>query len=157
MLKILSARANFGRGGASETLHACMAQFLNLQSNRFLHGNQCAIIGQISLTTQPDSTTSVDALRQATAELDQLVIDATSQLFQAGLEPIVIGGGHNNAYGLLMAIKAYTGLPVAAVNLDPHSDFRLREGRHSGNGFSYACSQWCVRPLPYFGAARAKK
>ncbi|GGP49428.1 formimidoylglutamase [Shewanella saliphila] len=136
----IGPRANLGRGGASETLHACMAQFLNLQSNRFLHGNQCAILGQISLTTQPDSTASVESLRQTTAELDQLVIDAATQLFTAGLEPIVIGGGHNNAYGLLMAIKAYTGLPVAAVNLDPHSDFRPREGRHSGNGFSYAAA-----------------
>jgi len=39
-----------------------------------------------------------------------------------------------------MATKAITGLPVAAVNLDPHSDFRPREGRHSGNGFSYAAA-----------------
>ena len=31
-----------------------------------------------------------------------------------------------------------SGHTVAAVNLDPHADFRATEGRHSGNGFSYA-------------------
>jgi formiminoglutamase len=27
---------------------------------------------------------------------------------------------------------------VNAINFDAHSDFRILEGRHSGNGFSYA-------------------
>ncbi|WP_445773811.1 formimidoylglutamase [Shewanella sp.] len=136
----IGPRANFGRAGANQAFLACMKQFINLQSNRFLDGNECVILGQISLTSAPQSTASIDELRQATAELDTIVIEATTQLLQAGLEPIVIGGGHNNAYGLLMATKAYNGLPVAAVNLDPHSDFRPREGRHSGNGFSYAAA-----------------
>jgi len=133
-------RANLGRGGADDAFIATMKQFINLQSNRFFNGNECAILGQISLNTPLPATTSVDQLRQATAQLDDIVIAAINQIMQAGLEPIVIGGGHNNAYGLLMATKAMTGLPVAAVNLDPHSDFRPREGRHSGNGFSYAAA-----------------
>ncbi|MGI2174178.1 formimidoylglutamase [Shewanella ulleungensis] len=133
-------RANLGRAGANDAFNASVSQFVNLQSNRFLDGNECVILGQISLIPSPESTASIGELRQATAELDQLVIEATTHILQAGLEPIVIGGGHNNAYGLLMATKAYNGLPVAAVNLDPHSDFRPREGRHSGNGFSYAAA-----------------
>jgi formiminoglutamase len=27
---------------------------------------------------------------------------------------------------------------TGAINFDAHSDFRILEGRHSGNGFSYA-------------------
>jgi arginase family enzyme len=27
---------------------------------------------------------------------------------------------------------------INAINFDAHSDFRILEGRHSGNGFSYA-------------------
>jgi formiminoglutamase len=133
-------RANLGRGGADDAFIASMKQFINLQSNRFLNGNQCAILGQISLDTSISTHATVEQLRLATAQLDDIVIAAISEIMQAGLEPIVIGGGHNNAYGLLMATKAITGLPVAAVNLDPHSDFRPREGRHSGNGFSYAAA-----------------
>ncbi|PKG78840.1 arginase [Shewanella sp. Actino-trap-3] len=133
-------RANLGRGGADDAFVTSMKQLLNLQSNRFLNGNECAILGQISLDTPLPATATIEQLRQATAQLDSIVIAAISQIMQAGLEPIVIGGGHNNAYGLLMATKATTGLPVAAVNLDPHSDFRPREGRHSGNGFSYAAA-----------------
>jgi formiminoglutamase len=133
-------RANLGRGGADDAFVTSMKQLLNLQSNRFLNGNECAILGQISLDTPLPATATIEQLRQATAQLDDIVIAAISQIMQAGLEPIVIGGGHNNAYGLLMATKATTGLPVAAVNLDPHSDFRPREGRHSGNGFSYAAA-----------------
>ena len=60
---------------------------------------------------------------------------------QAGLEPVVIGGGHNNAFGLLRALSTFHHAGVAAVNLDPHCDFRPLEGRHSGNSFSYAASQ----------------
>ncbi|MGI2145548.1 formimidoylglutamase [Shewanella frigidimarina] len=133
-------RANLGRGGADDAFIASMKQLINLQSNRFLNGNECAILGEISLGTSLPTTATVEQLRQATAQLDDIVIAAVSEIMQAGLEPIVIGGGHNNAYGLLMATKATTGLPVAAVNLDPHSDFRPREGRHSGNGFSYAAA-----------------
>jgi len=133
-------RANLGRGGADDAFIASMQQLLNSQSNRFLNGNECAILGQISLDHSLPITASIEQLRDATAQLDDIVITAISDVMQAGLEPIVIGGGHNNAYGLLMATKAITGLPVAAVNLDPHSDFRPREGRHSGNGFSYAAA-----------------
>jgi formiminoglutamase len=38
--------------------------------------------------------------------------------------------------GVSRALKIFQG--VQAVNCDPHADFRPREGRHSGNGFSYA-------------------
>ena len=59
--------------------------------------------------------------------------------------PIVIGGGHNNSYPCIKgAAKGFykAGLiPIAqinAINLDAHADFRPMEGRHSGNGFTYA-------------------
>ena len=31
--------------------------------------------------------------------------------------------------------------PINAVNIDAHTDFRPEEGRHSGNGFSYAFAE----------------
>lgn len=137
----IGPRANLGRGGSSDAFNSAMAQFLNLQSNRFLSGTECLVLGQIKTNDlQLAEGADADALRANVEQLDERVIALTRQVMAAGLEPIVIGGGHNNAYGLLMSVKHSFGKKAAAVNLDPHSDFRPREGRHSGNGFSYAAA-----------------
>ena len=52
--------------------------------------------------------------------------------------PILIGGGHNNAYPLLLGCRKVNKGPISVLNLDAHPDFRVCEGRHSGNPFSYA-------------------
>ncbi len=137
----IGPRANLGRGGATDAFDSAMTQFLNLQSNRFLSGKECLILGQIETRDlQLPEGTDAEALRRNVDRLDERVISLVSQVMAAGLEPIIIGGGHNNAYGLLMSAKLTHKKKVAAVNLDPHSDFRPREGRHSGNGFSYAAA-----------------
>jgi formiminoglutamase len=55
--------------------------------------------------------------------------------------PILIGGGHNNAFPLLMGSSRAFKDSLNAINCDPHADFRPLEGRHSGNGFSYAMNE----------------
>jgi formiminoglutamase len=70
--------------------------------------------------------------------VDEAVHAAVAPWMKAGLVPLVVGGGHNNAYPLLRAASEAAGAPVNALNLDPHPDVRALEGRHSGNGFSYA-------------------
>lgn len=52
--------------------------------------------------------------------------------------PILIGGGHNNAYPLMKFSADRLKRGINVVNLDPHADYRKQEGRHSGNAFSYA-------------------
>ncbi|WP_076416020.1 formimidoylglutamase [Shewanella sp. UCD-KL12] len=137
----IGPRANLGRGGATDAFESAMSQFLNLQSNRFFNGKECIVLGQIKTSDlQLAESASTEELRANVELLDTRVIEIASQVIKAGLEPIVIGGGHNNAYGLLMSVKQVHSKKVAAVNLDPHSDFRPREGRHSGNGFSYAAA-----------------
>lgn len=63
----------------------------------------------------------------------------------AGKIPIVIGGGHNNAYPLIKGtakgLHQINKIPLAqinCINLDAHSEYRPAEGRHSGNAFRYA-------------------
>ena len=58
--------------------------------------------------------------------------------FSLGISAIVLGGGNNNSLPVLRPVRAATSKPVAAVNCDPHADFRRAEGRHSGNPFRYA-------------------
>lgn len=146
----IGPRANLGRGGAIDAFTASMRQWLNLQSNRFLSGTECLVLGQVNTadllqqtasSTADNTDVTLDELRDAVEQLDERVIRILSAILKAGLEPILIGGGHNNAYGLLMATYNYYQRQIAAVNLDPHSDFRLLEGRHSGNGFSYAADR----------------
>ncbi|ROS05600.1 arginase family enzyme [Sinobacterium caligoides] len=133
----IGPRANVGPGGATDAFESAMAQFLNLQSNRFLSGNECMVLGQMQTDDlQLGEEGDTDAMR---SNIDR-VITIVSQVISAGLEPIVIGGSHNNAFGLLTSVKHCLNRKVAAVNLDPHSDFRPPEGRLSGNSFTHAAA-----------------
>src|SRR5690606_4202996 len=76
--------------------------------------------------------------RELTAYIDTEVTDLVRQIVQCGKIPIVIGGGHNNAYGIIKGTALAYNTAINCLNVDAHSDFRKREGRHSGNGFTYA-------------------
>ena len=65
--------------------------------------------------------------------------------------PIIVGGGHNNAYGNIKGLALAKGKPVNAINFDAHTDFRILEGRHSGNGFSYAFEDGFLKKYFVFG------
>jgi len=142
----IGPRANLGNGGADLGFQAFLSRFVNLQYNCFGDAHSVLLLGQIHCADLQQKATALSAqiptelaaLRQLCAELDQRVESVLSAIFRAGLVPIVIGGGHNNALPLLKALAQQQGHSVHAINLDPHCDFRLREGRHSGNGFSYA-------------------
>ena len=137
-------RANNGKGGANLGFEAFIRTFINFQSNQFFNGNECLLLGEILVNNETCNKSAdfgeIEQFQAQVASLDNAVCIITQQIIAAGLEPIVIGGGHNNAFGLLSGLKSATKQPAAAVNLDHHSDFRLKEGRHSGNGFSYAAA-----------------
>ncbi|CAM5208754.1 formimidoylglutamase [Alishewanella longhuensis] len=145
----IGPRANCGGGGAELGWQAFLSKFLNLQANEQLDASQILLLGEVScadLQAQGqllDNSKSEDLanLRTLCAQLDARVQAAVQPIFAAGLTPIVIGGGHNNALPLLQALAASTAQPVNCLNIDPHADFRPLEGRHSGNGFSYAMQQ----------------
>lgn len=145
----LGPRANCGLGGAELGWQAFLSKFLNLQANDLLDARQILLLGEVTcadLQTQGkrlDNRKAADlaSLRALCAELDTRVQAAVLPIFAAGLTPIVIGGGHNNALPLLQALSASSNQQVNCLNIDPHADFRTLEGRHSGNGFSYAMHQ----------------
>jgi len=142
----IGPRANLGQGGADLGWSAFVRKFINLQHNTALDPGQIWLLGELDcadLQQQSQALTSSDPeqlaqLRTLCGQVDQRLIPLLRAIFSAGLTPILIGGGHNNAYGLLAALSQQLQRPVNAINLDPHADYRLREGRHSGNGFSYA-------------------
>lgn len=138
--------ANLGKPGAELGWQAFLHRFINLQHNDALATGRILLLGQIECADLQQQATALSQndlqqltqLRRLCAELDQRVSDELIPIFAAGLYPIVIGGGHNNAYPLLQALAQVSKQPVNCANLDPHADFRPLEGRHSGNGFSYA-------------------
>lgn len=130
----IGPRANGGFGGADKAFEAFIGRFLAVQSNRFLSGNELVVHGVIS---EIANHAPLD-LRLLVAELDELVIAWASEVAEAGGIPVVIGGGHNNAFGLIKGVSLGRKQQLSVVNLDPHADTRDLEGRHSGNPFSYA-------------------
>lgn len=133
--------ANHGHAGAENGWDAFLSYFLNLQSNAFLSGENVLLVGHIDcddLMHAALSDTSHTHQQQLCEQLDQRVHHILLSIFNAGLTPIVIGGGHNNAYPIIKACAESKQQSMAVINLDPHADFRALEGRHSGNPFRYA-------------------
>ncbi len=160
----IGPRANFGQAGADLGFQAFLSRFINLQANVHFPINEILLVGTIDcidlqqqsqgLVAQND--TELEQLRQLCAAVDQRVCAVLKPIFDAGIIPIVIGGGHNNAYPLLQALSLSVGHAVDAINLDPHGDFRLLEGRHSGNGFSYAKAAGYLRNYAVVGLHELK-
>ena len=126
-------RANKGRKGAENGFNAFLSSFLNMQSNESLIGDDIHVLGRI--TTQ---NVLEDNLCEIVEELDAFLVDILHAYLSKDQIPIVIGGGHNNAYPLMKFSYERFRESIQVVNFDAHADYRLIEGRHSGNPFSYA-------------------
>ncbi|MGV3527428.1 MAG: formimidoylglutamase [Flavisolibacter sp.] len=149
----IGVRANCGKGGAATAWVSFLNAFLNIQSNDFLTGDGIALIGDFHFTevqqlienNASNGEEKTEAYRHAVSAIDDELETLVKQIVAAGKIPIVIGGGHNNAYPMLKgAAKGLhqlqkLSLPqINCINLDAHTDYRPTEGRHSGNGFRYA-------------------
>ncbi|MGM0481544.1 MAG: formimidoylglutamase [Pseudomonadota bacterium] len=142
----IGVKGNLGRPGAEGGWQAFLQSFLNLQETGLVSSHELLLIGAVDCTdlmAECDQLAATDKhqlaeIRRLCSQLDARVAQILEPLFKQGFDVIVIGGGHNNAYPLLKSLQETYQQPVGAVNLDPHADFRAMEGRHSGNGFSYA-------------------
>jgi len=132
-------RANLGKAGAESGWEYFLNSFLNTQENQFLSATSIMLLGEIDVRDHPNyQSKQTDKLRDLVAELDREVSELIETVVKANKIPILIGGGHNNAYGLLKGSALAIGKSINCINLDPHADYRMLEGRHSGNAFSYA-------------------
>jgi formiminoglutamase len=149
----IGIKANYGTGGASSAWMPFLNAFLNTQSNDFLYGEEILVLGHfdfsdLSMLIESNARQQeemIDAYRHAVNTIDDEVESLVKLITAAKKIPIVIGGGHNNAYPLLKGSakglhKAdLIQLPqINCISLDAHADYRPLEGRHSGNAFRYA-------------------
>lgn len=157
--------ANHGRCCTDNAWDAFLSGFLNMQSNRFLSGATILCLGHVEAAdlhreieaADPKGPGYLEGLRRQVSRLDARVAPVVEWVVRAGLKPVVIGGGHNNAYPLLKGtargLNASDG--IDCLNVDPHADLRPLEGRHSGNSFSYASKERFLRRYFVFGLQEA--
>ncbi len=135
----IGIRANYGRAGAKETFINSLSSILNIQHNRFINAEKILVLGQINFDEEyVNINSSIDDLRKLCEKVDEIVFDVAHKIFEAKKKLIVVGGGHNNSYPLLKALSTLHQTSINCLNVDAHTDYRALEGRHSGNGFSYA-------------------
>ncbi|RUO79928.1 arginase [Idiomarina tyrosinivorans] len=160
----IGVKGNLGRAGAELGWQAFLQSFLNLQATGIIPLDELLLVGAVDCddiqqqaeALDPNEQTELNRIRELCGIVDGRVKAVVEPLFEAGFEVIAIGGGHNNAYPLLTALAQATGQSCGAVNLDPHADFRPREGRHSGNGFSYAYTEGALSAYHVLGLHEAK-
>lgn len=140
----IGVQVNRGIGGTHTAWNSFLNAFLNIQSTKVLSGNEIGIYGCLSFDDLKPNSESVEII-------DNEVVKAILEIINFGKTPVIIGGGHNNAYPIIKGVSIAKKQAINAINLDAHSDFRAKEGRHSGNGFRYAFDEGFLQKYSIIG------
>ncbi|AWH74998.1 hypothetical protein DCS32_12745 [Dokdonia sp. Dokd-P16] len=139
----IGVQANYGKPGARKAWDSFLTTFVNIQENKFNKGADIILLGHISVS--PDikdiAQEPADSLGTIVNRIDSKVAAVVQRIIESGKIPIIIGGGHNNAYGIIKGTASALKKPIDIINFDAHTDLRSTDYRHSGNGFSYAFKQ----------------
>lgn len=105
----IGVKANYGVGGTSTAWNAFLEAFVNVQSNDFLEGSDILVLGYFDFSKMADliednaqsHEEKVMAYRHAVNQVDEAVEPVIKMITQRSKIPIVVGGGHNNAYPII--------------------------------------------------------
>ncbi|TKS56378.1 formimidoylglutamase [Mesohalobacter halotolerans] len=155
----IGVRANHGVAGAAQTWDVFLKAFLNIQHNRFNSTENVVILGHLNFEMLLEQAKQLDpnhndyhvVLGDLVERIDQAVFDIVKQILNFNKIPIIIGGGHNNAFGIIKACSHFENKPINVLNIDAHTDLRHCKHRHSGNGFSYAIQKGFLEKYFIFG------
>ena len=131
----LGVRANLGRPGAADgpaRLRARMASF--------------PAIDGVTIIDCGDIVAGATVL-----ETQEALAAAVERIVRAGALPVVLGGGHDQAFGHFLGVARATGAAPACINFDAHLDLRPvpEGGPNSGTPFTQAW-EWCkARQAPF--------
>jgi len=145
----IGVRANYGRAGAASAFKPAIDSFLSQQHNIFFNGEHVFVLGELVVDDLMQKADGLDAkkksdlteLRNLVEIIDERLYSLIELIVSLGKIPVIIGGGHNNAFGAIKGTSRALKSKINVVNCDPHLDFRPVEGRHSGNAFTYAFEQ----------------
>ena len=152
-------RANFGKPGAKTAWDSFLSSFLNIQFNQYNTPENCVILGHIDCSKiiaeaerlAEEAFKVQEKLGDLVQLIDGIVTQVVQKIVEAGKTPIIIGGGHNNAYGNIKGTSLALKKPINVLNIDAHTDLRRTTYRHSGNGFSYVKNQGYLAKYSMFG------
>lgn len=141
--------ANSSKIGAFKTWKRVVKNLTNLNRNTITTPKKVLILGHLDfkkiqkklLSYNPERKKDIAKARRKVELIDQKVTYVVHQIIKAGKTPIIIGGGPNNAYGILKGASLAMNKRLNCVNLSSQTGFMKKEGRHSGNGFSYAYAE----------------
>ena len=124
----LGVRMNLGRPGAADGPARLRARLASMP-----------MIAGVSVLDCGDIVAGSSVL-----ETQEALAEAVERIVRAGALPIVLGGGHDQAFGHFLGIARATGTPPACVNFDAHLDLRPvpADGPNSGTPFTQAW-EWC--------------
>jgi len=142
----IGVRSNHGQAGTYQAWDSFLAAYLNTQENQFNSCENVVLLGEIDCNQEMKDANQLNKsqedyhvlLSDIVQKIDAKVALATKLIFEHQKTPIIIGGGHNNAYGIIKGYYEYHQQAINIINLDAHTDLRHPDFRHSGNGFSYA-------------------
>lgn len=155
----IGVRANHGKPGTATAWNAFLSAFLNVQVNKYLDQKKILLLGEIDIAEAMRKAGNIDTsdpnyhqkLGDLVGALDEVVAEVVSNIVSSEKVPVIIGGGHNNAFGNLKGTSKAMGKPVNVINIDAHTDLRNTDYRHSGNGFSYARKNGFLGRYAIFG------
>lgn len=149
----IGVKMNYGNGGAQTAFTPSLKSFLNTQQNQFIDGKDILILGYLDYAEEVTKFDGSDREKgdYLVKAIDKKLSEVIKVIVASGKTPIIIGGGHNNAYGNLKGLSEGKNQSINVINLDAHTDLRRLEERHSGNGFSYAIEHKYVDKYFMFG------
>ena len=155
----IGVRANYGKPGTSKAWNNLLPALANIQVNRFNDPKNLILLGELECRDLMDKASWIDhsdpnyhnKLGDLVKQIDLRVAELVETIVSKGKIPVIIGGGHNNAYGNIKGASKALKDPVNVINIDAHTDLRQLEHRHSGNGFSFAIEGQYLRKYSVFG------
>lgn len=155
----IGIRGNYGVPGAKNTWSEFLKVFLNIQHNEYNTGEKIAILGYIDCKQEQakaekinlDNEEAYYQLGKLVEIIDSKLTETVKKIKDEGHFPIAIGGGHNNALGMIQGCFLANEKMINVLNIDAHTDLRTTDYRHSGNGFSYAIEKGLLKYYYLFG------
>lgn len=158
----IGVSANNGKPGTANAWQVCLDALLNTQANRYTNPENVILLGEVkcrefqikSFNIDKEDPNYLPKLGDLVSAVDKIVTRIIQNIVEAGKIPVIIGGGHNNAYGNIKGTSLALNKPLNVLNIDAHTDLRTPDHRHSGNGFSFAKKENFLGKYRIFGVHR---
>ena len=130
----IGVQANFGKKGTKNAWEEFLKAFLNIQINPHNQPDNCIILGQIDCEGFLNDATYIlekeenpeEKLGEIVSKIDDLVTEVVYQTVKAGKIPVIVGGGHNNAFGNIKGVSKALDRPINVMNIEEIIEEEIR-------------------------------